>query len=87
MSSQRGLDVGEAAEAPEVEPLVVVERRLVPKALVGRVRVGVDLDVVGVVVQVAHVPSSVDMLVRAYSTCCTVVQARRRHRRLQGAVT
>ena len=52
---QRGLDVGETAEAPEVESLVAVERRLVPQALVGRVRVGVDLDVVGVVVQVvAH---------------------------------
>ena len=51
---QRRLDVGEAAQPPEVEALVVVERRLVPQPPVGRVRVGVDLDVVRVVVEVVR---------------------------------
>ena len=53
---QRRLDVGESAQAPEVEPLVVVERRLVPQPPVGRVRIGVDLDVVRVVVQTRSRP-------------------------------
>ena len=39
-------------QRPEVVALVVVDRRLVAEPCVDRVRVGVDLDVVGVVVDV-----------------------------------
>ena len=53
-SSQRRIDVGVAAQAPEVVPLVVVERRLVAQPTVGRVRVDVDVDVPWVVIQVAQ---------------------------------
>jgi hypothetical protein len=45
---QAPLDVGEARQRPEVVRLVVVGGRLFPQAGVGRVRVGVDVDVVGV---------------------------------------
>ena len=41
-------DVGVARQRPEVEALVVVDRRFVAEARVGRVGVGVDVDVVGV---------------------------------------
>jgi hypothetical protein len=49
---ERLLHVGVPRQRPEVVPLVVVDRRLVPQALVRRVGVGVDADVVGVVVDV-----------------------------------
>ena len=70
---QRRVDVGVAAQAPEVVALVVVERRLVAQPLVGRVGVDVDLDVLRVVVQVAQRLSSAHLYerrayaVRSYS--------------------
>ena len=45
---ERLLDVGVPRQRPEVVALVVVRRRLLAEALVGGVRVGVDVDVVGV---------------------------------------
>ena len=48
------LDVGEAAQGPEVVPLVEPERRLVPHPPPDRVRVLVDLDVERVVVEVVR---------------------------------
>ena len=55
------LHVGEAGQRVEVVGLVVVERGLVPHPAVDRIGVGVDLDAVGVVVEIAraldrHVP-------------------------------
>ena len=50
-SLQAPLDVVVAADRVEVVLLVVVERRLVPQPAEHRVRVGVDLDVVRVVLQ------------------------------------
>ena len=50
---QAALDVLEAADGEEVVLLVVVERRLVAQPAEHRVRIGVDLDVVRVVVHVA----------------------------------
>ncbi len=47
-----GVDVLEAAQRIEVVPLVVVDRLLVPQPSPYRVRVGVDLEVVRVVVDV-----------------------------------
>ena len=47
------LDVGEPADRVEVVGLVVVERRLLPQPAEDRVRVGVDVHVVGVVVHIA----------------------------------
>ena len=47
------LDVCEPADRVEVVGLVVVERRLLPQPAEDRVRVGVDVHVVGVVVHVA----------------------------------
>ena len=52
--AQRRLDVGVARQHPEVVAVVVVDRRLVAQPGVGRVRVGVDLDVVGVEVDVGR---------------------------------
>ena len=52
-STKAALDVVEAADGVEVVRLVVVERRLLPQAPEDRVRVGVDVEVVGVVVDVA----------------------------------
>src|SRR5262249_17394742 len=48
------LDVVEAADRVEVELLVVVERRLVTHPLPRGIRIGVDLDVVRVVVELFH---------------------------------
>jgi hypothetical protein len=48
-----GLHVVEPAERPEVVPLVPVQRRLLPQAAPDRVGVGVDVEVVRVVVQLA----------------------------------
>ena len=45
---QRLVDIGEAAERVEVVLLVVVQRRLLPESGERRVRVGVDLYVVGI---------------------------------------
>ncbi len=53
---QRALDVLEAAQREEVVLLVVVERRFVPQPLPDRMRIGVDLEVVRVVVDVALAP-------------------------------
>ena len=53
---ERPLDVVEAAQRVEVVLLVVVERRLVAQPLPDRVRIGVDLEVVRVVVEVAPAP-------------------------------
>ena len=50
-SLQSPLDVLVAAHRVEVVRLVVVERRLLAKTREHRVRIGVDLDVVGVPVQ------------------------------------
>ena len=52
-STNAPLDVGVAGERPDVEALVVVGGRLVPQPLERRVRVGIDPDVVGVVVDAA----------------------------------
>lgn len=48
------VDVGVAADAPEVVPLVVIERGFVAKPAIRRVGVEVDLDIPGIVVQVVH---------------------------------
>ena len=45
---QRFLNVLVPGQGPEVVPLVVVDRRLLAKALIGRIGVGVDIDVVWV---------------------------------------
>ena len=47
--AQREFHIGEPAQCPEVEVLVVIHRRLVPQPFVGGIRVGVDRDVVGVI--------------------------------------
>ena len=47
----RGEHVVEAAQRVEVEPVVVVDGRLVAEPLPDRMRVGIDLVVVGVVDQ------------------------------------
>src|SRR5579875_136466 len=52
---QAPLDVVVAAEGEEVVLFVVIQRRLVPQPAPDRVGVGVDLEVVGVVVDVAAV--------------------------------
>ena len=63
---QGPLDVVEAAQREEVVALVVVERPLVPEPLEHRVRVGVDLEVERVVVQVASsVARHLEALLRA----------------------
>src|SRR5262249_41876039 len=49
------MDVLVPGQRPEVVALVVIERRLLAEALVGRVRVGVDVDVVGVEVHAGGV--------------------------------
>src|SRR6478672_9252041 len=49
------LDVVEAAQREEVELLVVVERLLLAKPSPDRIRIGVDVEVVRVVVQLAVV--------------------------------
>ena len=49
---QRLLDVLVTGQRPEVVTLVVVDRRLFAKALIGRIGVGVDIDVVRVEVDV-----------------------------------
>ena len=48
------LDVVKPGQRVEVVRLVVVQRRLVPHPAVDRVRVGIDLDAVRVVVDVSH---------------------------------
>ena len=60
--------------SPEVVALVVVERRLVPQPPVGRVRIGVDLDVVRVVVELVlgHCPPSAQLYDRT-AIRCTIV--------------
>src|SRR5205823_5668665 len=52
--AQATLDVLEAADREEVVALVVIERCLLPEPLERGVGVGVDADVVGVVVEVGH---------------------------------
>ena len=62
---QRFLNVLVPRQRPEVVPLVVVDRRLFAKALVGRIGVGVDIDVVRVEVDVGitdnHRPPSLKL--------------------------
>ena len=67
---EAALDVLVAAHGVEVVRLVVVERRLLAEAAEHRVRIGVDRDVVGVVVDVGlvdrgHAAAPLDVLTRS----------------------
>ena len=82
---QAALDVFEAADREEVVLLVVVERRLLAQPPEHRVGIGVDLDVVGVVVDVAGARRGHGRLpFMLGSATCSFVEERHDGRRVSG---
>ena len=72
---ERLLDVGVSRQRPEVVALVVVDRRFVSETRVRRVRIGVDVDVVRVVVHAGTLSCP--------RSTCVPPRAARAHRKLE----